>query len=118
IVRTGEGSEHDHGHGWWATRWRHAPQHLHTIAIRQAEVEQHHVKVGCVQRRQASPSCGRWHRGMAEVDERLAQTLAKVRVVINNQDDRHGISMSKQAPGAARTKCTLSRWPVAISWPS
>src|SRR5712691_428893 len=115
VVRAGESGEHNHGHGWWATRWRHTPQHLHTIAIRQAEVEQHHVKVGCVQRGQPCPSCGRWHRSVAEVDERLAQTVTKVGVVVNDEDGSHGISISKQAPGASHTSCTLPPCATAIS---
>src|SRR5262245_7001578 len=42
-----------------------------------------------------------------EVDQRLAQTLAKVGVVVYDEEGSHGISISKQVPGAAHTNRTL-----------
>src|SRR5437660_5025103 len=115
VVSAGEGGEH-------RDRRRvldrpNAPQHFDSIqSARHAQIEQHGIDAASGDKRQRIPAGRGQVRAIAEIGDGFGQPVAYGIIVVDDQDGRHGSSISKTVPeGVEETRRASPPWARAIS---
>src|SRR5438093_2892896 len=115
VVRAGEGGEHRDRRRVFARP--NAPQHFDSIqSARHAQIEQHGIDAASGDKRQRIAAGRGQVRAIAEIGDGFSQPVAYGIIVVDDQDGRHGSSISKTVPeGAEETRRASPPWARAIS---
>jgi hypothetical protein len=95
VVAAGVGGQHDAGDGGDG---RGALQEDQAIFVGHAQVDDGGIDRMCCQQGQAGSGAAGFQHLVAEVADGLGQAATKGSIVIDDQDARHGNSISKRAP--------------------